>query len=53
MSGLIIGSAEYEEENKQVAINALCAYHIFLFAWKLCENTHIIRNTQFEVIKLY
>ena len=43
MLGLTAGSADYEEENNQVATKALCAYHILSFAWKLCEHIHIIR----------
>jgi hypothetical protein len=53
MLGLIIGPADYEEENKQVATKAFCAYHIFLFEWKLCEHIYIMRNTKTEVFKLY
>jgi hypothetical protein len=53
MSDLTIGSADYDDEYKQVATNTLCAYHIFLFVWKICEHIYTIRNTQFEVFKLF
>jgi len=41
MLDLTIESADYKDEIKQVATKVVCAYHIFLIVWKLCEHLYI------------